>query len=293
MEVIGQKITIGGKERVIALDLNALIVYARITGSEVAAGLKVLESAGINLEEKFTAIRHLLYAALTSHEKWKPENLADDLFMVGNWLQPSNMMRVMEAIMDQANEANGSAAEFEGQLAPFVPSSPAVVEAAIRLAGLKEHDVFLDLGAGDGRLLIAAAEANETVKAIGYEAHLERYRGIKALVKERKLGNRIVVHNEEILSPSSTAGDAIGEATVIYMYLLQGTTNHLFRTFADRFKPGTKVITQDFTIDSLRPVQTVSVTVAEGATHVLSSYIIEEPESKEPEAQQKEEPIVG
>lgn len=283
MELIGKKLFIGGRERIMALDLNALIAYARITGSEVSQGLRILESSanakggGANLEEKFKAIHHLLYASLTSSEKWKAENLEEDLHTVGNWLQPHNMMTIMGAIMEQANQANG-AAEFENQLAPFVPSSKAVVEAVIRLAELRDHDVFLDLGAGDGRLLIAAAEANPTVKAIGYEAHLERARGIKALIRERKLGSRVALRNEDILT---AAGDDIADSTVIYMYLLQGTTNQVFQLFRNRFQPGTKVITQDFTIEGLEPASSTQVTTEEGATHVLTSYVIETPAESE------------
>lgn len=270
MELLGKKVFIGGKERVIALDLNALITYARITGDEITKGLSRIEDRKLPLVEKFETLRLLLYSALVSFQRWAPENLNDDLATVGNWLQPANFMKMMDAIMQQANEANESN-EFDGQLAPFVPSPAAVVEAAIELADIRENDVFLDLGAGDGRLLVAAAEKHPTVKAIGYEAHLERYRGIKALIKERKLGAQIAVHNAEIMQ---AAGDDIAEATIVFLYLLQGTTNRLFEHFRSRFKPGTKVITHDFTLDSLKPEKTVSVTTESGTPHVLASYIV-------------------
>lgn len=272
MELIGTKLWLGGKERVIALDLNALICYARITGTEVYQGLAILENKKIGLLEKFEAIRLLLYSALVSCQRWNPENLSEDLDTVGNWLQPSNMMKVMDALMEQGTQASGAGSEFDGQLAPFVPSFTAVVEAVVRLADLKDHDVFLDLGAGDGRLLVAAAESNPTVKAIGFEAHLERYRGIKGLIRERKLGSRVFVRNEDVMV---AAGEEIAEATVVYLYLLQGTTNKVFQTFRDRFKPGTKIITQDFTIEALLPASVTSVTTDQGATHVLTSYVIE------------------
>lgn len=278
MEVIGQKLMIGGKERVIALDLNALISYAKITGQEIQTGLAVLENRTIGLMEKFEKIRLLLYAALVSFEKWNPDNLADDLRTIGNWIQPSNMFEVMEALMNNAGSARSE--EFPGQLAPFVPSPPAVVEAVLSLAELRDNDVFVDLGAGDGRFLIAAAEVNPTVKAIGYEASLERYSGIKALVRERKLGNRIAVRNSDIMT---TAGDDIAEATVIYMYLLQGTTNQVVQAFKERIQPGTRIITHDFTIDTMNPEKTLTVTTENGNTHLIQSYLYTG-EQKEAEA---------
>lgn len=279
MEVIGQKLMIGGKERVIALDLNALISYAKITGQEIQTGLAVLENRTIGLMEKFEKIRLLLYAALVSFEKWNPDNLAEDLLTVGNWIQPSNMFEVMDAIMKNAG-GSARSEEFPGQLAPFVPSPPAVVEAVLSLAELRDNDVFVDLGAGDGRFLIAAAEVNPTVKAIGYEASLERYSGIKALVRERKLGNRIAVRNSDIMT---TAGDDIAEATVIYMYLLQGTTNQVIQAFKERIQPGTRIITHDFTIDSMKPEKTLTVTTENGNPHLIQSYLYTG-EAKEAEA---------
>ena len=270
MEIIGKKVQLGGHERIIALDLNALITYARITGQEVSQGLAVLDKKGVGLLEKFEAIRSLLYSALVSFQRWNPDNLAEDLAIVGNWLQPSNMFEIMGLLMEHANSAKEQG-EFDGQLAPYVPSPPAVVEAVIALADLRDNDVFLDLGAGDGRFLIAAAEANPSVKAIGYEAHLERFRGIKALVRERKLGNRIAVKNAEIMA---SAGDDIAEATVIYMYLLQGTTNQVFQAFRDRIEPGTRIITHDFTIEGLTPEKTITVTTENGNPHVLTSYLV-------------------
>ena len=272
MELVGKKVLLGGKERIIALDLNALITYAKLTGDEITKGLSRLENRQLPLVEKFETLRLLLYSALVSFQRWTPENLNEDLATVGNWLQPANFMKMMTAIMEQANEANESN-EFDGQLAPFVPSPAVVVEAAMALADIRENDVFLDLGAGDGRLLIAAAEKHPTVKAIGYEAHLERYRGIKALIRERKIGAQVSVHNSEIME---NAGDDVAEATVVFLYLLQGTTNRLFQHFRSRFKAGTRIITHDFTIEELKPEKTVSVTTEGGTPHVLTSYLVPE-----------------
>ncbi len=69
--------------------------------------------------------------------------------------------------------------------APYVPTLAPQVKAALRLAGLKPGDTLLELGCGDGRVLIAAA--GQGINAVGYElnpllflvawSRTRRYRG--------------------------------------------------------------------------------------------------------------------
>ena len=54
------------------------------------------------------------------------------------------------------------------KLAPFNPSHASVVDAALRLLALGADDTFFDLGCGDGRLLVAAAERCGA-RAVGFE----------------------------------------------------------------------------------------------------------------------------
>merc|ERR1712139_403430 len=55
---------------------------------------------------------------------------------------------------------------------PFVGSPPHVVEAALNLADLSSDDVLLDLGCGDGRLCVAAAERG--ARAVGFDISHKR-----------------------------------------------------------------------------------------------------------------------
>src|SRR5881394_3768907 len=57
----------------------------------------------------------------------------------------------------------------------YVPSAPEVVDAMLELAAIRPDDVVYDLGCGDGRILVAAAQRFR-VKAFGYDIDPERVR---------------------------------------------------------------------------------------------------------------------
>lgn len=55
--------------------------------------------------------------------------------------------------------AGGQEARFPGNLdVPFVPTNQATVDAMLRVAGVGPSDYVIDLGSGDGRILVAAAK---------------------------------------------------------------------------------------------------------------------------------------
>ncbi|HSD12120.1 MAG TPA: hypothetical protein VLC10_01050, partial [Patescibacteria group bacterium] len=67
---------------------------------------------------------------------------------------------------------------------PFVGSKPAALAAMTALGALKEGETFVDLGAGDGRLLIAAARAG--CRAAGYE--INPFLVLRTIVAARRFG---------------------------------------------------------------------------------------------------------
>lgn len=76
---------------------------------------------------------------------------------------------------------------FEG--APYVPTKRKSIDDALKLAKLKEGELIVDLGSGDGRLLAAAAEKG--YRALGYE--LSPILAIISKLSLRKYGNKVRV----------------------------------------------------------------------------------------------------
>ena len=275
-EIIGVKIRLGNEERTLSLDLNALINYATYTGGDVFDAINKLKKAP-SIADKMTGVRTIVWAMLTSSMEWDLSRAAADIMMVGNWLHPGNLSRILQAI----NDCQGlyeQENEFEGQLAPYVPSPAAVVEAMQALANIRDNDYILDLGAGDGRLLFAAADAVKAggfkgCKIVGYELEMNRATTIKTAIREKKLGSLVMLRQVDIMEAAEN-GDA-AEASIVFMYLLQSTTNRIYQELG--FQPGTRIVTHDFTIDGLTPENSLTVVDDSGTNHIVSSYLVPKP----------------
>lgn len=131
--------------------------------------------------------------------------------------------------------------------APYVPLEPEIVEEVIKLAELKESDIFYDLGSGDGRLVIAAA-LRGVKKAYGIEIDPWRNFYSRLWLKLLRLRNAEIIKNNlfEI---------DLSEATVVSFYLLPETNNKLKPKLEKELRKGTKVIVIAFPINGWEPIK--------------------------------------
>lgn len=121
---------------------------------------------------------------------------------------------------------------------PFVPTPPHIVAKMMKAAGLKAGDTVYDLGAGDGRLLIAAKKACPKIHAEGYEVAL-------AVWLLGKL--RIALSGQDIsFRMKSLFAANLSDADVIFVYLLPSFMDRLSEKFAAELKPGTRIISYTF-----------------------------------------------
>jgi SAM-dependent methyltransferase len=128
--------------------------------------------------------------------------------------------------------------------APFLPSRHEHVERALRLLDLKPGQHLLELGSGDGRVLIAAAR--QGVRSTGYEINpllfawswlrTRRYRQLVTLVF------------------GSYWNRPLHEADGIYVYLLQPYMTRLHRKLEADLRRPTKVLSFVFVIPDKEPV---------------------------------------
>lgn len=121
---------------------------------------------------------------------------------------------------------------------PFVGSSPDSLKSVMALAGLKAGERVIDLGSGDGRLLIAAAQAGCTV--IGYEANLflvwySRYR-----LWHLGFGRQATVHWANFWKADLTGADTV------LIYGFSGIMERVARKAAEELKPGGRLVSARF-----------------------------------------------
>lgn len=134
---------------------------------------------------------------------------------------------------------------------PFVTTPHPVVEAILDLAGVGPADTLIDLGSGDGRIVIAAAHRG--ANGLGVEidpklVELATQRAQQAGVADRaRFVQQDLYHTD--LRP----------ATVLTLYLLPDVNLALRPQILETLAPGTRVVSHDWDMDDWRPDRTVVV----------------------------------
>jgi len=137
---------------------------------------------------------------------------------------------------------------------PFVPTPPGVVDAMLGLAGIGPEDFVIDLGSGDGRIVIAAAKLRGA-RGTGVEID-----GALVWDARREAQREGVAGRVEFIEQSLFLSE-IGQATVITMYLSPRLMMQLRPRLFAELKPGTRIVSHDFDMESWRPDARVTVPV--------------------------------
>lgn len=128
---------------------------------------------------------------------------------------------------------------------PFVPTPMALVNTMVRMAELKDNEVVYDLGAGDGRILLAAKRANPTVRATGFEIAL----GVWMLGRLRLA----LARSDAKLFMRDLTKQDLSNADVIFTYLTPEFMLSLIPKFQRELKPGTRILSHAFTFKDRTP----------------------------------------
>ena len=149
---------------------------------------------------------------------------------------------------------------------PYVPTPQDVVEKMLELAKVTSDDVVYDLGSGDGRIVITAAQ-KYGAHAVGVEINPDLYRQSSARIKELGLDDRAHIICEDMFDVS------VHRATVVTLYLLTSFNEKLRPKLDRELRPGARIVCHDFHIPGWDPEKIVDVTTRYGTTHKLYLYI--------------------
>jgi len=155
---------------------------------------------------------------------------------------------------------------FPDILAPFVPTSPDVVERMLKLAGVGREDVVYDLGCGDGRILIHAAKK---YGATGVGVDIEPYRIAESRANAKKAG----VDHLLTFSLQDAQTVDLSPATVVLLYLVHWSTQKLRSRIVSNVRPGTRIVSNNFNMDDWVPTQVDEFVDATGANRKLYLWI--------------------
>ncbi|MGV3762114.1 SAM-dependent methyltransferase [Parapedobacter sp.] len=135
---------------------------------------------------------------------------------------------------------------------PYVPTDQKTVEEMLKLAGVKAGDVVYDLGCGDGRIVITAAEKFGAT-GVGVDINPERIAEAKANAAAAGVTDQV----EFVL------GDLFefdfSKADVVTMYLLPSVNLELRPKLQKELKPGSRIVSHDFHMGDWKPEKTVRV----------------------------------
>lgn len=139
----------------------------------------------------------------------------------------------------------------EGKDVIWMPTGNDLVNLMLKTAKVGPSDLVYDLGAGDGKIAIAAAK-NFGARAVGIEFNPEMAALAQRNAKRAGVGDRVTIINGDIFKEN------FSKATVITLYLLPDLNLRLRPTIL-KMKPGTRVVSHAFTMGDWEPDQELDV----------------------------------
>jgi len=138
-----------------------------------------------------------------------------------------------------------------GMFSLFVPTPDTTVRRMLEIAGVKAGDHVVDLGSGDGRIVITAAQ-KYGARGLGVDIDVELVERSRAMAREAGVADRAQFEVGDVLQ-----ADLRG-ATIVTMYLFPELISLLQTKLLRELKPGTRIVIHDFAFATWTPDHTES-----------------------------------
>jgi len=142
-------------------------------------------------------------------------------------------------------------------LGPYVPTPAHVVRAALKLAKVGKRDRVYDLGSGDGRIVLAAAQQFQA-RSVGVEWNEDLCERTTSAIRELELEGRASVIQGDIFNQD------VSPATVVTGYLLPKAWERLAPVLERQLSKGTRVVSLRDPIPGWRAVREKQVPAQDG-----------------------------
>ncbi len=175
-------------------------------------------------------------------------------------------LRVFSACILLLGAAFGVRAQEEAKLAPYYPTPELVVEKMLELGGLRPGERMFDLGSGDGRIVIMAAQKFKA-DATGVEIDADLFKQSAEKIQKLGLANRARIIHGDMLKQD------YGSADLVTVYLLPSSNEKVRPILEKQLKKGARVVCHDFTMPGWTPDKIVNIEDdGEGRSHTLYLY---------------------
>lgn len=152
------------------------------------------------------------------------------------------------------------------KLAPYYPTPEFVVEKMLQLGGLKPGERMFDLGSGDGRIVVMAAQKFKA-HATGVEMDPDLYKQSTERIRSLGLEKTARIINGDILKQDYSSAD------LLTVYLLPTSNDKVRPILEKQLRKGARIVSHDFEFAGWKPERTESIDDdGEGRSHTLYLY---------------------
>ncbi len=139
---------------------------------------------------------------------------------------------------------------------PYVPTPQQVVGAMLDLAKVGPRDFVVDLGSGDGRIVLTAATQYKA-SGMGVDIDPELVALANASARNQEVADRVQFFEKDVFAAD------LGNATVLTLYLLPAMMDRLRPKLLKELKPGTRIVSHDFDLGEWKPDRSIEVSTPE------------------------------
>ena len=132
-------------------------------------------------------------------------------------------------------------ARAAGPSVPYVPTPQTVVERMLEIAKVTTGDYLIDLGSGDGRIVVTAAKKHGA-RGFGVDLNPERIKESNENARKAGVTDKVSFQQRDLFETD------LSDATVITLYLLPRVNMDL-RPKLLALKPGTRIVSHDFSME--------------------------------------------
>ena len=152
-------------------------------------------------------------------------------------------------------------------LAPYSPTPMDVVDRMLRLAGVGSQDVVYDLGSGDGRIVIAAAQ-KFGARGVGFDIDTALVAKARSNAQQAGVEGRASFRVQDAMTVD------VSDATVVTLYLLAASNVKLRPLLTRALRPGARIVAHNYPIGDWEPDVVDTFNDSAGVTRTLFLWTI-------------------
>lgn len=135
---------------------------------------------------------------------------------------------------------------------PYVPTPQEVVDRMLQMAAIKPNELVMDVGCGDGRMVVTAAQ-KYGARGLGYDINPERIKEARDNAQKARVTDKVEFRLGNLFDVD------ISKANVLAMYLLESVNQKLKPKILGTMQPGTRIVSHAFTMGDWKPDRQESV----------------------------------